>query len=182
MATILNQLLISHDETTGNVQRDLYAETGFKELAGQKIVNYLKKVTSGMGRVTVKTRIGTTQASGTLTFATVIATDAIKINGVTFTCVASGATGNQWNVGADDTEGAANLAAAINASATALVAKHVTASAASGVVTVTAIQGGHSGNAITLESLDVTITASVTRLEGGLDGDTETTHYFGSAS
>jgi phage tail sheath gpL-like len=85
-------------------------------------------------------------------------------------------------VGTDDDETAANLAAAINASATALVAKHVVATSAAAVVTITAKQGGHSGNAITISSPDTTITASEARLEDGDDGDTETTHYFGSAS
>jgi phage tail sheath gpL-like len=79
-----------------------------------------------------------TAASGTFTLDTVIATDAVSINGVTFTGVASGATGNQFNIGADDDETAENLAAAINASVTALVSGYVTASASGAVVTVTA--------------------------------------------
>lgn len=106
-------------------------------------------------------------ASGTFTLDTVIATDAISINGVTFTCVASGATGNQFNVGADDDETAENLAAAINASVTALVAGYVTASSAAEVVTVTAVETGLSGNAITIASADATIVASGARLTGG---------------
>ena len=110
---------------------------------------------------------GAVKASGTFTLATVIATDAVSINGVTFTAVASGATGDQFNVGASDALTAANLAAAINASATELVSEHVTASAADEVVTVTAKFAGHAGNAITIASADATITASGARLEGG---------------
>ena len=49
----------------------------------------------------------------------------------------------------DDEEDAANLAAAINASASALVSEHVTATSADNVVTITAKAPGASGNAIT---------------------------------
>jgi hypothetical protein len=60
-------------------------------------------------------------------FASVVATNAITINGVVFLCVASGATGNQFNVGGTDTISATNLAAVINASVTAGIAGMVTA-------------------------------------------------------
>lgn len=114
-------------------------------------------------------------ASGTFTLSSVVATDAISINGVTFTAVASGATGNQFNVGASDTETATNLAAAIVASATALVNEFVTATSAAAVVTVTAKNGGVQGNSITIASADATITASGARLTGGaVDPDAKT--------
>lgn len=110
------------------------------------------------------------KASGTLTFDTVIATDVVTINGVDFTCQSSGATGNQFNVGANDTETAANAAAAINASATALVSDTVVASSNGAVLTITAKYPGEHGNAITIASVDSTITASGARLTGGDDG------------
>lgn len=47
----------------------------------------------------------------------VVAGDVVTINGLAFLCVASGATGRQFNVGATDTDTATNLVAAINASA-----------------------------------------------------------------
>lgn len=77
----------------------------------------------------------------------------------------------------DDT--ATALAAAINASTTALISKHVTAEASSAAVTVTAKIPGHAGNAVTIASSDGTrlaITASATRLTGGTE--TLTTHTF----
>lgn len=46
------------------------------------------------------------------------ATDTVKINNITFTAVSSGAAGNQFNVGADTTATAANLASALNANTT----------------------------------------------------------------
>ncbi len=107
------------------------------------------------------------QASGTFTLTTVIATDAVKVNGVTFTAVASGATGNQFNIGASDTLTAVNLAAAINGSATALVAGYVTATSALTVVTVKSAFYGIAGNQTLIESLDGTIVASGVALTGG---------------
>ena len=107
------------------------------------------------------------RATGTFTLDTVIATDAISINGVAFTAVASGATGNQFNVGVDDAETAENIAAAINASVTALVAGYVTAVAVDEVVTVTSAFAGTAGNQTTIASADSTIVASGGRLTGG---------------
>jgi phage tail sheath gpL-like len=90
-------------------------------------------------------------ASGTVTFTgTGAANDTILINGVTFTAVASGATGNQWNVGGSATLSAAALAAAINASASALVSQQVSAASVAGVVTITSKNKGVYGNAVTI--------------------------------
>jgi phage tail sheath gpL-like len=149
--------------------------SGAKHAVGQHLVNFIQGLISGseLGpsgeapSVAISVEGQAVAASGTFTLASVIATDAISINGVTFTCVASGATGNQFNVGVSDTATAANLAAAINASVTALVSGYVTASAAATVVTVSAAIPGILGNAITIASADATITASGARLTGG---------------
>jgi len=50
----------------------------------------------------------------TLTLAGVVATDTCVVNGLIYTCVASGATGQQFNVGATDADTATNLATVIN--------------------------------------------------------------------
>lgn len=120
-------------------------------------------------------QVGMAKATGTLTLTSVVATNTFAINGVTFTAVASGATGNQFNVGVSDTLTAASAAAAINASASALVSGKagVTATSALGVVTLTAITSGVTGNAITLAG-GTNIAASGARLTGGSDGTTTT--------
>lgn len=179
MATIFNQLVIAHDETSANDQRDLYAETGLKELAGLKIVNFMKKVVSGSHPASVLTRINSVKATGTITLSSHVATDTVTVNGITFTCVASGATGNQYNVGADDTATAVNLVAALNANTT--LDGMIVATSALGVVTVTALVPGELGNAITL-AISAHGSVSAARMAGGTNGDTETTHYFGSMS
>nr|MBA3777403.1 hypothetical protein [Betaproteobacteria bacterium] len=106
-------------------------------------------------------------ASGTLTLTSVVATNTVTINGVTFTAVAAGATGNQFNVGGTDTITAANLAAAINASVTALIPGYVVATSLATVVTVTSAFPSIGGNQTTIASGQGTIVASGARLAGG---------------
>ena len=139
----------------------------------QQFINYITSALSGsrLDTVTFDVRNNQVAASGTLTCASTAADDTCAINGVTFTAKASGATGNQFNVGASDSVTATNLAAAINASASALVDGHVTAEAADEVVTVTAVVPGFAGNTITLEGTTTTLEASGARLEGGDEDD-----------
>lgn len=107
------------------------------------------------------------QASGTVTAAVAIAGNTVTINGVVFTGVASGAVGNQFNIGGTDAITATNIAAAINASVTAGVQGVVTAAAVGTVVTITAVQPGLTGNAISLASSGATLAVSGAKLTGG---------------
>lgn len=170
---------------------DTYLEQNFETATGkqaivQRLLNFITGISSGSEMtpsIAISVQDNEVRASGTLIFDTVIATDAFVINGVTFTCMASGATGNQFNVGADDTESAVNAAAAINASVTALVSGYVTAAGAAGltttgVVTITSVAYGLSGNQATLVSNDATITASGAKLTGGAADATAQTLSF----
>lgn len=98
------------------------------------------------------------KASGTLTLSGASGTVGGNINGVAVTVTASGG----------DTATAAALAAAINASVNPLVAGIVTASSALGVVTITAVQYGLTGNSITLSASGTGVTQSGARLAGGV--------------
>lgn len=176
----------SDDTMVQQYQRSTSSKHATVEALSQLLENLgggtLFKDDAGRPQVAVSILENTAQASGYFALTSVIATDAISINGVTFTCVASGATGNQFNVGADDTETAENLAAAINASVTALVAGYVTA--ASSVVamvprvTVTSAFYGKSGNQTLIASADGTIVASGTRLTGGAADSGAKTYQF----
>lgn len=108
-------------------------------------------------------------ASGTLTLTSAIATDAVTIGKTTLTASSTPANENQWEIdGASNTLDAASLAAAINAhSALSLI---VSASSATNVVTITALQKGVIGNYIALSSADATIVASATYLASGAGG------------
>ncbi|HEU4525504.1 MAG TPA: hypothetical protein VFR62_10815 [Gemmatimonadales bacterium] len=98
------------------------------------------------------------QATGTITIASGSGNYTATINGQ--------ATGNvAYNTSDDQT--ATDLAAAINALSQTAVVDHVKASAATNVVTITALQGGIQGNHITLAGTGTGTTVSGDRLTGG---------------
>ena len=113
------------------------------------------------------------KATGTFTFTgAATADDTVLINGVTFTAKASGAGANEFNIGLDETATAANLAASIVASTTALIAGYVKATSALGVTTMTAVTPGLAGNLMTIAvgvDFGTVNTASGARLTGGLE-------------
>ena len=108
-------------------------------------------------------------ARGTATLTSVIATDVLVVNGVDFTAVAADPdpAANEFLVGVDDTATAVNLAAAINASTDEDISGVVTATSATTVVTIRAVEAGTGGNAITLSTPDGTIAVSAATLENG---------------
>lgn len=129
----------------------------------QALINFLVGLASGAEQGTLSVYVGGTAAvaaSATATFSTIVATNKVTINAVDFECVNSGATGNQFNKGADDTAAAVNCAAAINASTTTRVAGYVVATSALGVVTITALQKGIVGNSITLAKTGAPVTVT----------------------
>lgn len=177
-------ITITHGSETAQ-QIDGYLKvngTGNRHQLMKKITNYLEGVMSGTKNASLDVQLpnSTTlaKASGTITFTGApTANDTCSINGVTFTAVASGATGNQFNISGTNTS-AANLAAAINASASAAVSGVVTAAAVAGVVTVTAVTAGKGGNSLTLSTSLTNTTASASTLTGGANA-TATVYHFG---
>lgn len=134
------------------------------------VINYVEALSAGreIGSFTMRTGDGNAAAaSGTVTFATASGTTDTVINGVTF----------QTTTGTD-AERATALAAAINASASAMVQNVVTATAVNGVVTIAADVKGKSGNWITLAVSGTGITASGNRLTGGSDDTSAMTVEF----
>lgn len=126
--------------------------------AAKRAIRLLEGVQLGSYAATVlQTKVTQAFASGTVTIASGSGSITATINGV--------ATAVTW--GTSDTATATALAAAINASSDALVNKHVSATSALGVVTITAINGGYVGNAVTLAASGTGATASVARLAGG---------------
>lgn len=109
-------------------------------------------------------------ASGTITLASVAADDTVTIGGVTFTAKASPSGSVQFSQAGTDTQDAASLAAKINAHST--LSQIVSATSASGVVTVTCRVKGVIGNFITLASTGGTMTLSASALAGGTGGVT----------
>ncbi len=164
-----------------------FETAGGSQPIGNRIINFITSLITGtegaLGRnappsIAISIQENEVQAHGTLTTTSAIATNTFTINGVTFTAVASGATGNQFNIGGTDTITATNIAAAINGSVTALVAGYVTATSAINVVTITSAFYGLSGNQTAIASGQGTIVASGARLTAGAADATAQTLNF----
>lgn len=180
MATIYDMVVVAHDETSTNAQNDLIAETGYHMLAGLKLKQYFNRITSGIRPGVVQTKVNCAKASGTITLSSFVATDIVTVNGIAFTCKASGATGlTEFNVGGDDTASAVSLASILNAHTT--LDGMIIASSALSVVTVSALVPGEMGNALTI-AISAHGSVSGARLTGGTNGDAERTHYYGSGA
>lgn len=162
-------IFITSNESSADLSNRLKHATDNPKREANSIENYFAGLASGFRHAKVDVQVQGSNgayASGTLTLASVVATNACTINGVSFACVASGATGNQFNRGADDTATAANLAATINASVSASVQNVVVASSSGAVVTVQAFVLGPIGNLCTLTG-SANIAASGANLSGG---------------
>ncbi len=183
MANIYSMVVVTQNAATADSQRDLIAETGYWMLAGLKLKDYFKMITSGMRPASVQTKTNMVYASGTITLSSFVATDTVTVNGLVFTCVASGATGLlQFNVGAgnDDTLSAVELKNILNAHTT--LVSMLVATSALGVVTITSYLPGAIGNALTIAISAHGSVSGSGRLTSGTNGDQERTHYYGSAS
>lgn len=137
---------------------------------GRRLISLIKGLASGAIQGTIDVSGSTTApaaATGTLTLSGALATETAVIGGVTFTASASPSGEAEFDISGDDTADAASLAAKIAAHST--LGAVVTASAASGVVTITALQKGVIGNFITIVG-DTGITASGATLSGGTGG------------
>jgi hypothetical protein len=115
-------------------------------------------------------------ASGTITFtANPVAASTVTLNGSAITFVASGATGNQVNIGANLAATLQNLSGFINPSLDAQISKfHSSASAT--VLSLSSEVIGTAGNALTIATNVVGATASGATLAGGAAGATTPNH------
>lgn len=127
------------------------------------------------GTITLDTNVSPgVRATGTVTFTTnAAANDTVVINGTTITFVASGATGNQVNIGATSDDTASALQTFLAASADTNIAK-MTYTVATNVVTCTSVLYGTVGNSYTLAKTGTHITVSGAVLTGGVAADTLT--------
>lgn len=145
------------------------AGAGSKLLTAVALRNLAMQLESGMqDNITLAAKVTPLNASGTITLSSSSGVLTATINGVA--CATGSLAGT-------DAENATALAAAINASANALVAGIVTASASGAVVTVTSVDKSKTANAITLAASGTGATASGARLTAGSNG-TETSYTF----
>lgn len=151
-------------DATNNV----YSENGLR--------NLIERVLQGEQLAYAKVSTNPVQASGTITFSSLAADDTVTVNGVIFTAKVSPSGTNQFALGASDTIAAANFAAKINASALAGIVNVVTATSALGVITLTAVQPGLSGNAVTT-AISAHGSVAAARLTAGTDGTQAAVNY-----
>jgi phage tail sheath gpL-like len=174
-------VLIDTDLSVATLTRDYQRPLSSKYADVQAISQLLQSILSGNQpgtppSVTVTAYADDNYGTGSFGLVSVIAGNTCTINGVSFAAVASGATGNQFNVGVSDTATAVNLAATINASVTALVQGCVEATSVSNVVYLAASAPGLIGNQTAIASGQASIIASASRLTGG-DADTDEKVY-----
>ncbi len=127
-----------------------------------------------------KLSTGAVQATATITSTgAAVAAETITVANVVLTAVASGAVpaNGEWNVSATPATQAASIAAAINA--VAGLSGVCQATSALGVVTVTAVQPGKSGNGLQISESATNVT--VTAFASGSDGS-QVAVNFGAAS
>lgn len=173
-----SRIVITHPETAAQLASVVPLPESRQ--GGINLINYISALVAGLKSGSLSCKIGAVRASlaGTFTGAPT-ADETVTINGVAFTAKASGATGNQFNIGGTVTATAAALTAAINASTTAGIASVIEASSALGVVTVTCKVPGLVGNAIVVaESMsNFAWAGAATKLASGTDGTTTTLNY-----
>lgn len=179
MTTSYDLIVVARDQNTADAQRDLIAEAGAVMLAGLKLKDYFKMITSGIRPGTVQTKVNLAKASGTFTVGSMLANDTITINGIVFTAVGTAATALQFTIGGTAPETAVNAAAKFNADTT--LDGMVIASVSTSVITIEALVPGELGNAVTIAN-SARATASGARLTGGTNGDAERTHNYGSST
>lgn len=167
-------LSVPDSSTTMNSTYLQLKASPINQISGGGLVNLMADMIEGSQLAYTKVSNGMLQASGTVTLSSMVATDTITVNGVVFTCEASGATGNQFNVGGTDTITAANAVKAINASVTVKVSGYVAASSVGAVITVTAVQPGLTGN---LGTLAASAHATVVAPAGGSIGTQAAVNY-----
>lgn len=139
-----------------------------------RLSTYLRSVASGQTDIQgsdIEVQVAGTRAFDTFTVGTLAATNGITLAGVAFAAVASGATGNQFNLTGSAAGDAKALAAAINASVTANVFGVLKATNAPGSadVTVECVFPGTVGNGITNAVLVGNVTGAA-NLAGGAVG------------
>lgn len=140
-------VLLINDGGTGALYPTFANSTQSLQGLVQNLTNLFAKASPSGNQISVAAIAPSVavQASGTMTGASVVATNAVSVCGVTYTCVNTGAVANQFNKGGSDDATMINLAAAINADTT--ISKYLSAArTSSAVLTLTSLQPGNIGN------------------------------------
>lgn len=162
---------------SATVTRDYLRKSRHQEL--NVLLDYIRAINSGTahgsGSVVKASNLNTqTQASATVTNASVSNNDTVTIGNIVYTAKTSGPTGNQWLVGVSDTADAAALVAVLNANTS--LSPYIVATSALGVVTLTSVALGALGNLLALTSSNNTRLA-VVGFASGVDATISTYNF-----
>lgn len=166
---------IEVDTALTAAQQAGYLVFGDKYQGARSVSDYFLALGGGVREGLVTVKLGAVQAAGTLTITSTgpALTNTIIIAGVTFTAVASSPTAVQFIRSDTPATAAANIVTAINANTT--LSGVVRASSAAGVVTVTAVVPGKSGNGLVMSTAAAnTVAVSFT---GGSDGTSNVLNF-----
>lgn len=144
---------IKLNDTAGAMADQFKKAASMPHTEAKALENLFKAINSGNKDANIKVSYSASspvQASATATCASVAVDDTITIGKTTLTAKASPANEDQFSQAGTDTADGASLAAAINAHS--VLSKLVYATAATGVVTITAHSYGSVGNHIVLTS------------------------------
>lgn len=171
------KILMSVPDSSTTMKNILQLNTSANQVDVNNLDKLIGDMVDGSQRSYTKVSTGAIQAAGSITFTGApVAAETLSIANVTFTARASGATGNEFNIGGTVTITATNLAAAVNASSD--LSGLVSATSLAGVVTLTAVQPGKTGNGLQLSESMTNTTSSA--FASGSDG-TQVAVNFGAA-
>lgn len=154
----LTRIVIESRASAAEIAEFIAPQVQESRQAIARLARWLTGMAGGGRDGTLELCTGAVKATATLTMTGLPSdTNTFVLCGTTFTARASGASGNEFNIGATATLTAVAIAAAVNASATAKVTASVVATSSEGVVTFTALVPGTIGNGFVLtESMDNT--------------------------
>lgn len=149
MANIQTQITLTHArEVIQTIKSMLLKDGTMPKEEARSVRNYFNALIGSerAGKFSVQVNSGdAVQASGTITFSSLANNDTITVGSVTFTAKTSGASGTtQFNLGGSDTNAAVNAAAKIIAHPDLL--PFLSATAATGVITIKCLVAGKIGN------------------------------------
>lgn len=170
-------LTLSTSDYSASTLTSTFEQVGQQQTIMRRLETLLARLNGGnsSGTFTISVLDNQGFAAGTITAASVQAGDTVTVGATTVTAHATITDSTRFALGASDTACAANLATCLGLNAT--VAAQVSASATSGVCTITSLVGGVIGNALNLASSNNTRLAKVA-FSGGSADATALTYTF----